>query len=638
MTPEQAIALANARLRLQNQSSPSVEISEAAVIPLGEGERNMPAVERPKARIGDYITPLIEVPATILSHGALALPSAFADPKDQTALSSKYGYKPQSPVSQDILGALGDATKYLPPYLGGNIVGSAMRSTNLLKSPAQVATNAVTQSTGQKLAESLRSKPKLDLEALKNENMSMELTPENIANMGQRLGLKPSDNQPVTYSQILDFLYPMDSTSRATMSGVGAAEVPQAVQRLQTAQNLRVPVPLSKGDATRELGQQGLEAEIPKAYPELGKPLIALRIEQNDKILQNFEAFLDATGKKTGELTATGRVVDEALVKAANKAKEEISDAYTAAREAGETRQLIDVTPVKNYLDGLDAEAINAPVITSARIKLEKLAKDGELSINDLEEVRKMVGEVSGDTKTNMLFGKRIKNEIDAVLENQGGDLYKNARALRAKYARDFENKGYVDKLLRNKVGTDDRAVALEDVFRHSILTGSQQDVRNIGLTLKKAGPEGQQAWKELQGQTIQHIKDVVTKSVNINGAGDPVVSPKAFKDVVYNLDQDGKLDYLFGKKGAQEIRDLLETTINVNTKVAGAVNTSGTTGAIFRMLDNINKTPLGQIPFVGSVSKSVVKNAQERKIKKQVKEAIEFDPNKLAEQLRKEQ
>ena len=574
MTPEQAIALANSRLRLQSASTAA---------PVSEGEQIMPAVETPKARIGDYISPLIEVPATILSHGALAIPSAFANPKDQTALSSKYGYSPQSPVSQDILSGLSEATKYLPPYLGGNIVGSAMRSASLLRNPAQIVAQSVAQPVAQQMAQALRSEP------------------------------------------------------TSTMSGVGAAVVNPAITRIEQAKNLKVPISLTKGQATRELGQQGFEAETPKSYPELGKPLIAKSVEQNDKILQNFDAYIDATGKETYGLTATGRVVDTALVNSSKKAKGEINAAYKSAKEAGETAQMIDVTPVQNYLNGLEAEAINAPVITSAKMKLDKLTKDGQLSINDLEEIRKMVGKVSGDTPTNMSFGRDIKNEIDAVLQNQGGDLYKNARALRAKYARDFENLGYVDKLLQNKPGTTDRAVALEDVFNHSILSGSRQDVQNIGLTLKKAGAEGQQAWKELQGQTLQHIKDEVTKNVNINSAGDPVVSPAQFKRIVTGLDQDGKLDYLYGKKGAQEIRDLLETAINVNTKVKGAENTSGTTSAFIRSLDTISKSPLGAIPFVKSISKNLSENAQEKMIKKQVAESINFDPNKLAEQLRKE-
>jgi hypothetical protein len=570
MTPEQAIALANARLRLQNGN---------LQVPVGEGEQIMsPEKEQPRS-IGDYITPLVEIPATILSHGALALPSAYANPKDQTALSSKYGYKPQSPVSQDILSTLGEATKYLPPYLGGNIVGSAMRSASLLKQPVE----NVIGNNAQQLAQILRKEPTV------------------------------------------------------TLSGVGAAEVPQAIQRIENAKNLRVPGTMTKGQATRDLGQQAFEIETPKNYPELGKPLTAEKIKQNDTILQNFDAFIDATGKETYGLTATGRVVDNALVNASNKAKSEITNAYEAAKKAGETKELVDVAPIQNYLNGLEAEALNAPIISTAQLKLDKLAKDGKLSINALEELRKMVVRNSQTTPTNMTYAKDIKGVIDTTLENSGGDLYKEARALRSKYGKEFENLGYVDKLLQNKTGTTDRAVALEDVFSHSILSGSQQDVRNIAFTLKKAGPEGQQAWKELQGQTLQYIKDEVTKNMNVNSAGESVVSPAVFKRIVTTLDQDGKLNYIFGKKGSQEIRDLLDYTINVNSSVRGAENTSGTSSALIRTLDTISKSPLGAIPFVKSISKNLAENAQEKIIKKQVEEAINFDPQKLAEQLRKE-
>jgi hypothetical protein len=353
--------------------------------------------------------------------------------------------------------------------------------------------------------------------------------------------------------------------------------------------------------------------------------------------LQNFDAFIDATGKETYGLTATGRVVDNALVNASNKAKNDITKAYDAAKKAGETKELVDVSPIQNYLNGLEAEALNAPIISTAQLKLDKLAKDGKLSINDLEELRKMVVRNSQTTPTNMTYAKDIKGVIDSTLENQGGDLYKTARSLRSQYGKDFENLGYVDKLLQNKAGTTDRAVALEDVFSHSILKGSQQDVKNIALALKKAGPDGQQAWKELQGQTIQFIKDETTKNMNVNSAGESVVSPAVFKRIVTTLDQDGKLDYIFGKKGSQEVRDLLDYTINVNSPVRGAENASNTSSAFIRTLDTISKSPLGAIPFVKSISKNLAENAQEKIIKKQVEESINFDPNKLAEQLRKE-
>jgi hypothetical protein len=37
-------------------------------------------------------------------------------------------------------------------------------------------------------------------------------------------------------------------------------------------------------------------------------------------------------------------------------------------------------------------------------MKLDSLAKDGQLSINDLEEVRKMIGRASSTTNTNMMY------------------------------------------------------------------------------------------------------------------------------------------------------------------------------------------------------------------------------------------
>jgi hypothetical protein len=230
-----------------------------------------------------------------------------------------------------------------------------------------------------------------------------------------------------------------------------------------------------------------------------------------------------------------------------------------------------------------------------------------------------------------MKFGGDIKKMIDATTENAGGDLFKEARKLRTKYAREFENVGYVDKLLRTKPGTTDRSVAFEDVFDHSVLNGSLDDVRAIGMTLKKAGPEGQQAWKELQGQTVEYIKRKATNTTDKDIYGNPVVMPKQLKTVVDTLDQDGKLDYVFGKKGAQEIRDLLATTINVNAPLKGAANYSNTSSAIISALDKIGGI---RIPGVSTVAKFAAEKGKESALKKQIQESINYNP--MADALRK--
>ena len=422
----------------------------------------------------------------------------------------------------------------------------------------------------------------------------------------------------------------------APMVGVGAAEVPEAVSRMQMAQQLRVPVELSKGQAMRDLGQQKFEIETPKNFPELGKPLIEAQAKRNDDILQNFDAYVDATGKETYGLRETGRVVDKALVNAANKAKADINKAYTAAREAGETQQPVSYAPLKAYIDEQTPTVKRklAPIISAVEeeiVKNDPKNKTGQISINNLEDIYQFINKNYELGTVGEGHAKTMKNLINQMTEGQGGELYQEARKLRTKYGREFENVGYVDKLLRTKPGTTDRAVAYEDVFDHAILNGSLDDVRAIGMTLKKAGPEGQQAFKELQGQTIQYIKDQVSKSVDVDAFDNPVVSPAKFKSVVTTLDQDGKLDYIFGKKGAQEIRDLLETTINVNAPLKGAANYSNSSSAIISALDKIGGI---RIPGVSNVAKFAAKKGKESALKKQIKESINYNP--MADALRK--
>ena len=431
------------------------------------------------------------------------------------------------------------------------------------------------------------------------------------------------------------------------MSGVGAAEVPKVMQRVETAQNLRVPVSITKGQATRELGQQAFEAETPKTYPEIGKPLVQKSLEQNDKILQNFDAFVDATGAKDVgpfNLRAVGKVVDKALVDSANKAWKETGNAYALAREAGEMQAPVNYQPLQTYINQfenrptLKGDLAKIISIVEDEIKINDPKKTGQMSINQLEDIYELINKSYDPNTPSAGYAKEMKKLINNSMEGQGGELYQKARQLRTKYANEFENVGFVDKLLRTKPNTKDRAVAFEDVFDHSIMKGSLDDVMAVGRALKKAGPEGQQAWKELQGQTIEQLKSTVTKNVKQDQLGNKIVSPSQFDSFVRELDQDGKLEYLFGKSGANEIRDLRDTALTVYNPVPGSVNYSNSSSAIIRGLDAINKSVIGKIPVVGKVTQYSANKAKENALKKQVEESINFDPKRLAEQLRKEQ
>jgi hypothetical protein len=557
--------------------------------------------------MGDYVKSLYEVPATVLS-GAVApfigvgagiaqnIRQGTNERVDRPELAQRFTYEPTSPVSQDVLGNLSEAltAAKIPVYVPS--VGRLATATR------QGATTTAPLVSG-------------NLPSFNQATQTIRTAPSKIADL-------------------------LREREAPVMSGVGAAEVPDFQNRIAIARGLRVPVELRKGQATRELGQQQFEAEMAKTYPQdVGKPIIKSSLNQNERILQNFDAYVDATGaQKAGEfnLREVGKVVDSALVNQANTAKKDISKAYKLAREAGEDAELVDVKGVQDYLNGLEAESINAPIIKSAKMKLDNLAKGGQISLNDLEEVRKMVNALSGDTPSNMAFGKQIKNQIDLSTVGKGGELYQKARKLRENYSREFENVGFIDKLLSKKSGTTDRAVALEDVFDHSIMKGSLDDVRSIGRTLKRAGPEGEQAWRELQGQTIEQMKAAVTKNIQRDEAGNPIVSPRQLDSFVKNLDADGKLNYLFGKKGAQEIRDLRDTAITVYSPVAG-INQSNTASALTQALDRIRGSALSKLPMgIGSLYEVGAEMATKKKLSKQVQEAVDFDPKALSKELKK--
>lgn len=595
------------RYSLSKQPQPTAGTNISSDVPSVITAQNRGSVMpiEPKTSMADKLRALYEVPATIGS-GIVSQPASIAyglgkgaiqdisQGRMPTAESRDINYRqarqatqfqPTSPASIGALESIGGALEEakLPAYFGPiGAIPSAIQAGNVARPVAQQAVQAARPAVGN-IAQALRKE-----------------TP---------------------------------------MVGVGAAEVPEAVGRMQMAQQLRVPVELSKGQAMRDLGQQKFEIETPKEFPELGKPLIEAQAKRNDAILQNFDAFVDATGKETYGLRETGRVVDKALVNAANKAKADIKTAYTAAKEAGETQELITYAPLKSYIDQQTPTVKRklAPIINAVGEELSKNdpKKTGQISINNLEDIYQFINKNYEPGTPAGIYAKEMKDLINQITEGQGGQLYQEARKLRTKFGREFENVGYVDKLLRTKKDSTDRAVAFEDVFDHSILNGSLDDVRAIGMTLKKAGPEGQQAWKELQGQTIEYIKTKATNTTDKDIYGNPVVMPKQLKTVVDTLDQDGKLDYVFGKKGAQEIRDLLETTINVNAPLKGAANYSNTSSAFITALDKINQTPLGKIPLLGSASKFVAEKGKESALKKQIEQSINYKPEDMAKALK---
>lgn len=435
---------------------------------------------------------------------------------------------------------------------------------------------------------------------------------------------KPSLNQlapvvaPVTTPIQNAFMAVTQRNPAPVMPGMGAAETSAAALRQERAQ--RFGIPLTKGEQTPELGLQQFESDIVKQNPEIGKPLIELKQQQKKAIVDQFEKLAGKTGAEYADPSAArkiGSIVDKAVVNEFDKKFKAYKAKYEAADTAGETLQQVPYQDLVDYINKQTptTKTSLAPILqdTLEQLKLNDPNGTGTISIRALEDVYQNIGKKAQPGTPNLTYGRELKELIDQTTEGAGGDLYRDARAARKQLANDFENNYRVAKLLGTKAGYADRAVALDDVFNHVVLDGSLEEMRTVTKILKKAGPEGQQAYAELQGQTIQNLKDQLTK----NASGE--LSFAKLKTAIDSLDREGKLEYMFGKTGRDTLLDLKSTVQDALVKDPRAVNWSNTGNVVLRGLD-----ALSALRFPGA--KTAAEIAQNIALKKKVAESVNFN------------
>lgn len=400
------------------------------------------------------------------------------------------------------------------------------------------------------------------------------------------------------------------------MQGMGAATVDEPFAREVRAREQGIR--LTKGEKTQDLGQLQFESDIAKEKPELAKALIQFKEGQKSDILRRFEQLSNETGAEFADPTAyrkVGSIVDKTIVKQFDNKKLLVDDAYQKAREAGETKQVVDTTKLDQWLETNAGKSISVPEIKSIKADLDALKKikDGQITIDDLEELYKSAGLLGEAGKPSGTFMKQVKDVINDMTEGVGGDLYRAARTQRKELGNDFENTYRVAKLLGTRGGYKDRAVALDDVFSHVVLDGSLEEMRTVTKLLKKGGAEGQQAYAELQGQTIQYLKDQLTK----NSSGQ--LSFAKLNNAIETLDREDKLTYMFGKQGRETLVELKDAVKDALVKPPGSVNYSNSGNVVMRGLDKLAKL---HFPLAKTASEMV----ETSQLSKQVEEAVKYD------------
>lgn len=425
---------------------------------------------------------------------------------------------------------------------------------------------------------------------------------------------------------------------------IGAAGMTEAQNRQLAANQLPIPMQLTKGQATQDMQQQKFERETAKL--EDGESLRERFNLQNEQFIGNIEEFIDSTDTQFGDMSKvdTGDVVTKALENQVKSEKKKISTAYKVADNSDGAKELVNLDPVASFInENMPSANYNGNVLDAFQKETKRLGLSegdmnkgdyqlGDMSVYQSEQLRKFVNaNIDSSNPKDQRLGAKLKEALDSSVGDAGGEPYNRARKLRSKFSSKYQDKKLISDLLGTKPGSTDRKIALEKVSEKSIKLSSAEELKNLRRTLQKTD-EGKIAFNELAAQSLKDIKDISTGNIGQDERGNPLISPAKFAKAVNGLDESGKLEILFGKKGAEQLRTMVKIGKDTFVSQPGSINTSNTASQIANLLDAAVLLPAAFMttgyPMTGLMTgtKIASKKARQRKTKKQVKDALEFD------------
>lgn len=416
---------------------------------------------------------------------------------------------------------------------------------------------------------------------------------------------------------------------------------PKALETQARLESLPVPVPATAGQLSRDPVQLRNEGNV--SATQAGKPIRDIYVAQNKALLDNLDVLKNGTEGTADSPSQVGVSVQDQALRAKLAAKQaQVKGLYTAADNAGETQQQVSIKPIQDLIAqtpdkthyGYAQSWFNQTVKSSPKLEtsINQSAEANDaaiaannapktMSIKDLEDLRKAAVAKQANGGEDAYYAGKLKAAIDQATTGAGGDLYKAARAANVEKEREFNNQSAVARLVEQKAGRPlDRATALENTWNSTVLNGSAEDLSKVRTSLFKDEPtpvpatreapaqvgKGTQAWRDLQAQTIQHIRDEATKGVAKFEDGTPNVTPAAMERAIRSIGPE-KLNILFGPNVVSRLNQIMEATRTVKTEPPTGFKGSPTFANALTFLE---KSMISKIPVVGNTAVGIVKAA----------------------------
>jgi hypothetical protein len=400
---------------------------------------------------------------------------------------------------------------------------------------------------------------------------------------------------------------------------------PETVQREVRA--ARLGMPISRGDAERNLGQQTREDTIKKVGDQ--NPVRDIRSAQDTAL----HGAVDEVRKSTGAEATTHEQIGESVQDAALRGKKTASkSAYDAAFDKArktEPGASVSADPLYEALEHdpdiqhlgflqtwlkkaniereVEGEGTPAPpkgrkIQLNTDVSKAVKARDATagkptrggggdttierrpIPLSELQDLREKAAGIARTAQgSEKYFAGKLVKAIDRSFEKipPAAKAWKEARSLYKAHQEEFEEQGIIKALGSNKRQSSDRRVPVENTVG-KVLKSSKADIGTLKKTMTTGGTKatraaGEKAWKNIQAGVLDELRKKAEGKRQIKGEKGQAQFGSPFLDMYNELKANGKIDAIFDAKQIAKLEEIAKGVADVRTKADKGISGSDT-------------------------------------------------------------
>ena len=409
---------------------------------------------------------------------------------------------------------------------------------------------------------------------------------------------------------------------------------PAAVKRQAHLEGLRVPVAATRGQLERDPVQ--LRREAIASNTSEGQPIRDTDIAANRDLQANLEVLRGRVGGLRGgthePLTEEGAPAATPSIRAATKTPNEVGEAAQAAarqkatfskkayqalyKRARETEPEAQV-PLKPVTDLLttNPEIQHLGWVTSWLNKAAK-AKGGpegegvaltDAKLGELHDLRSTANDIARTGGKEGYYAGQVVKAIDQTMEAApaGAKAWKAANEAFKRHQQEFKDQGIVAKLVSQKKGGADRALAVDRTWKQ-IASGSTEQIRQVKKTLLTGGTAatrtaGRAAWRDLRAETVNRILEDARNVTSADETERAILTETALRRSMNRIPREN-LKEMIGPGAVRELDGILRARrITTRSPVGGRTTQSGTVPNALVLFEKVLKHIPGAKYVVGA-------------------------------------